>query len=203
MKSVVMLIKTTAIGGFVFLLPLVLLVVLFGKAFGIMRTISTPVAGLISADKFAGYAVADLVALIVLLTVTLLAGLLARSSVFDSFYQKLDAIILQIVPGYSYLKGMTGSLSDEDAEKALIPVAVIQDDIVQFGYEIERLPDNWVAVYLPSAPDARSGNVGIFSADRIRPLDTSFAAVAGCMKTLGRGSGDILSTTTKQLRSSK
>ena len=127
MKTLASLIKTTVLGGVVFLLPLVLLVVIVGKAFNIMKTLSTPAANLISADKFAGYAVADLLAITVLLLITLLAGLLARSSVFDGFYQKLDAIILQIIPGYSWVKGMTGSLSDADAEKTLKPVAVIQD----------------------------------------------------------------------------
>jgi uncharacterized membrane protein len=201
MKTVASLIKTTVLGGVVFLLPLVLLVVIVGKAFNIMKTLSTPAANLISAEKFAGYAVADLLAITVLLLITLLAGLLARSPVFDDFYKKLDAIILQIIPGYSWVKGMTGSLSDADAEKTLKPVAVIQDDMVQIGYEVERLPDNWVAVFLPGAPDTRSGSVGYFTDDRVKPLDTSFAGIAGCLKTLGRGSSEILSTSTKTFRS--
>ena len=201
MKTIVSLAKTTAVGGLVFLLPLVLLVVIVGKAFNITRTISMPLANLISADKFAGYAVADLLAITVLLVITLLAGILARSPVFDGFYQKLDAIILQIIPGYSWVKGMTGSLSDADAEKTLIPVAVVQDDMVQIGYEVERLPDDWVAVYLPGSPDTRSGNVGFFTQDRVKPLDANFTAIAGCLKTLGRGSSEILSASTKTFRS--
>jgi uncharacterized membrane protein len=200
MKTMASLIKTTVLGGVVFLLPLVLLVVIVGKAFNIMRTLSTPAANLISAEKFAGYAVADLLAITVLLAITLLAGVLARSAAFDDFYKKLDAIILQVIPGYSWIKGMTGSLSDADAEKTLIPVAVIQDDMVQIGYEVERLPDNWVAVFLPGAPDTRSGSVGFFTHDRIKPLDTNFAGIAGCLKMLGRGSSEILSGATKTFR---
>ena len=105
MKTIASLVKTTAIGGLVFLLPLVLLVVVFGKAVKIIKTVSMPVADLISAEKFAGYAVADLLALTVLLVVTLLAGLLARSPLFDKFYKKIDAVILQVFPGYSYIRG--------------------------------------------------------------------------------------------------
>ena len=184
----------------VFLLPLVLLVVVIGKAFNIMRTVSTPVAKLISADKLAGYAVADVLAITALLVLTLLAGLLARSPIFDNFYRKVDEIIVQVIPGYSWIKGMTGSLSDADAEKTLKPVAVIQDDMVQLGYEVERLPDNWVAVFLPDAPDTRSGSVGFFTDDRVVPLDTSFASIAGCLKTLGRGSSEIMADSLGSLR---
>ena len=203
MKTVASLFKTTVIGGLVFLIPLVLLVGLVGKAFNIMRTVSTPVVNLISAEKFAGYAVADLLAITALLFIALLAGLLARSSLFDGFYQKLDAVILQVIPGYSYIKGMTGSLSDTDAEKTLKPVAVIQDDMVQIGYEVERLPDNWVAVFLPGAPDTRSGSVGYFTDDRIRRLDTNFAGLASCLKTLGRGSREVISNTQQLQRNAQ
>lgn len=196
MKAITSLVKSTAIGGVVFLLPLVLAVVVFGKAFSIVKTVSMPVANLISAEKFAGYAVADLLALTMLLVVTLLAGILARSPVFGEFYRKIDAIILQLIPGYSYMKGMTGSLSDSDAEQSLKPVAAIQDDTVLIGYEVERLTDGWVAVYLPGAPDARSGSVAYFTDDRIVPLDTDFAGIASCLKTLGRGSDKIIQDTT-------
>ena len=200
MKAVASLIKTTAVGGLVFVLPLVAVVVIVGKAFNIIKTISKPVAELISAEAFLGYAVADLIAITALLLITLLAGVLARSPVFDNFYQKLDAVILQLIPGYSWVKGMTGSLSDADAEKTLKPVAVIQDDMVQLGYEVERLPDNWVAVFLPDAPDTRSGSVGFFTDDRVVPLDTSFASIAGCLKTLGRGSSEIIANSRGSLR---
>ena len=200
MKTIASLVKTTAIGGLVFLLPLVLLVVVFGKAFNIIKTVSMPLVNLISAEKFVGYAVADLITLTVLLVVTLLAGLLARSPVFDNFYKKIDAVILQVFPGYSYIKGMTGSLSDSEAEQSLKPVAAIQDDTVLIGYEVERLSDGWVAVYLPGAPDAQSGSVAYFTDDRIVMLDTDFAGIASCLKTLGSGSSKIISDTARLRR---
>jgi uncharacterized membrane protein len=200
MKTMGSLIKATALGGVVFLLPLVLLVVVVGKAFNIMKTVSMPVANLISAEKFAGYAVADLLAISALLLLTLLAGLLARSPAFDDFYRKIDAIILQVFPGYSWIKGMTGSLSDSEAEQSLISVAVVQDDAVQIGYEIERLSDGWVAVYLPDAPNTRSGSVAFFTEDRVVPLDTDFAGIANCLKKLGRGSSELIPNTSRLRR---
>ena len=197
MKTIASLLKTTAIGGLVFLIPLVLLVAVAGKAFNIIKVVSAPLGNLISAENFAGYAVADLLTLTVLLVVTLLAGMLARSPVFDSFYKKVDAVILQVFPGYSYIKGMTGSLSDSDAEQSLKSVAVIQDDMVVIGYEVERLTDGWVAVYLPSAPDTRSGSVAYFTDDRIVSLDADFKGIAGCLKKLGRGSKEVIPETSR------
>lgn len=203
MKTLGTLLKTTALGGLVFLLPLVLLVVVIGKAFNIVKTVSSPLADYVSANSFAGYAVVDLLALTVLLLLTMLAGILARSPVFDNFYRKIDGIILQVFPGYSWVKGMTGSLSDSEAEKSLKPVAVIQDDAVQIGYEVERLADGWVAVYLPGVPNTRSGNVVFFTHDRVVELDTNFAGIASCLKTLGRGSSEIISDTSQLRRNAQ
>ncbi len=200
MKTLGSLIKATALGGVVFLLPLVLLVVVVGKAFNIVKTATSPLANYIDASTFAGYAVVDLLALAVLLLVSLFAGLLARSPVFDNFYRKIDAISLQVFPGYSWIKGMTGSFSDSEAEQSLKSVAVIQDDAVQIGYEVERLADGWVAVFLPDAPNTRSGSVAFFTDDRIVPLDTDFAGIASCLKTLGRGSSKIISDTPRLRR---
>ena len=89
MKTLGSLIKTAALGGIVFLLPLVLLVVVVGKAFNIVKSVSMPLANLISAEKFAGYAVADLLTLIVLIVITVLAGMLARSRRSDCQTQDL------------------------------------------------------------------------------------------------------------------
>jgi len=111
MKTFGSLIKATALSGIMFLLPLVLLVMFVGKAFNIVKTVSSPLANSVSASSFAGYAVVDLLALTVLLLVSLFAVLLATSPVFDNSYQKVDAIILQMVPGYSWIKGMAGIAS--------------------------------------------------------------------------------------------
>ena len=192
MKSIGNLLKSTALGGIVFLLPLVLLAVILEKAFKIIKVLSDPLANLLPFDALAGYAVADILAVLILFLITLVAGLLAKSPIFDGVYQKLDAIILQVFPGYSWIKGMTGSLSDTEAQEFLKPVVAVQDDVVQMGYEVERLPHGWVAVYIPGAPNSRSGSVAYFTEDRIRSLDTNFAGLANCLKTLGRGSSGFV-----------
>ena len=95
--------------------------------------------------------------------------------------------------------GFADDRLDADAEPSLKSVAIIQDDMVLIAYEVERLTNGWVAVYLPGAPDTCLGGVAYFTEDRIVPLDTDFASIAGCLKTLGRGSSKIISDT-PQLR---
>ena len=120
--------------------------------------------------------------------------MLAGSRGGQKLYKKLDALLLQMIPGYAWVKGVTGGIRDEDAEELLKPVLVRFDDQFQFAFEVERVADGLVAVYLPGSPDPRSGTVSFVADDRVKPVDTSFTAVTKACKNLGRGSAVILSS---------
>jgi len=187
------LIGTTLIGGVLFLIPLVFVVVVFGKAFQIMKVIATPLDALIEAENFAGFAVVEILTVLIMIVCCLLAGMIARSPWGQKINKKLDAILLQMIPGYAWVKGMTGDIRDEDAEEALKPVLVKFDDQFQVAFEVDRATNGLVAVYLPGAPDPRSGAISYVTADRVRPVDTGFKDLVKICKNLGRGSAAKLS----------
>ena len=192
MNSLRRLIRTTLIGGVLFLIPLVFVVVVVGKAFQIMKVVATPLGKLISAESFAGYTVVELLTVIIMILFCLLAGTLARSPWGRKVNEKLDAVLLQMIPGYAWVKGITGGIRDDDAEELLKPVLVRFDDQTQLAFEVDRAADGWVAVYVPGAPDPRSGSVSYVTGDRIQPVDTRFKAVVKICKNLGRGSTEML-----------
>ena len=187
------LIRTTLIGGVLFLIPLVFVVVVVGKAFQIMKVVATPLGKLVSVESLAGYTVVELLTVIIMILCCLLAGTLARSPWGRKVNEKLDAVLLQMIPGYAWVKGITGSISDDDAEVLLKTVLVRFDDQTQLGFEVDRGADGMVAVYVPGAPDPRSGAVSYVTGDRIQPVNAGFKAVVRICKNLGRGSTEMLS----------
>jgi uncharacterized membrane protein len=182
------LIRTTLIGGFLFLIPLVLVVVVLGKAFEIMKVVATPLSKLVPVESVAGFAKVEVLTALVLILSCLLVGMLARSPWGQKVNAKLDEMLLHIVPGYAWVKGMTGGIRDEDAEEVLKPVLVQFDDQSQLAFEVDRASDGLVAVFLPGSPDPRSGTVSFVAANRIQPVDAGFNAVVKICKNLGRGS---------------
>jgi uncharacterized membrane protein len=193
MNTLRRLIRDTLIGGVLFLIPLVFVVVVFGKAFQIMKVVAAPLGKLIIIESFAGFAIVEILTVLIMILSCLLAGAAARSPWGRKVNEKLDAILLQMIPGYAWVKGMTGDIHDEDAEEALKPVLVRFDDQFQLAFEVDRAADGLVAVYLPGSPDPRSGAVSYVTGDRIQPIDTGFKAVVKVCKNLGRGSTAILS----------
>ena len=191
MKRFRELIRATLIGGIIFLLPLVFVVVVIGKAFQIMKTVAAPLGRLIPFESVAGLAVVEILTVLIMILSCLLAGLVARSPAGKRIHEKLDTVLLQVIPGYAWVKGMTGAIRDEDAEKIFKPVLVEFDDQFQLGYEVDRTADELVAVYLPGAPDPRSGNVSYVTGERVKPIDAGFQTVSRISKHLGRGSSAI------------
>jgi uncharacterized membrane protein len=194
MNALQRLIRDTLIGGVLFLIPLVFVVVVFGKAFQIMKVVATPLGKLIAIESFAGFAVVEILTVFIMVLCCLLAGMLARSPWGKKLNEKIDVILLQMIPGYAWVKGMTGEIHDEDAEEVLKPVLVRFDDQFQLAFEVDRAADGLVAVYLPGSPDPRSGAVSYVTGDRIQPVDAKFNAVVKVCKNLGRGSTAMLSS---------
>ena len=192
MNNLRRLIRTTLIGGILFLIPLVFVVVVVGKAFQILKVVATPLAKLIPVEDFAGFAVVELLTASILILGCLLAGTLARSPWGRKVNEKLDAVLLQMIPGYAWVKGITGGIRDDDAEDLLKPVLVRFDDQTQLALEVDRATDGLVAVYVPGAPDPRSGAVSHVTGDRIQPVNVGFKTVVKVCKNLGRGSTGML-----------
>lgn len=184
-------IRTTFLGGVVFVVPLVCVFVLVGKAFEIMKLVGTPLSKVIPVSDVAGIPVAELMTGFLLFVCCLAAGLAAKSPVGRKLHRKLDSVLLELVPGYAWIKGMTGDISDQDARKLFQPVLVRFDDQYQIGYLADKAASRFATIYFPGAPNARSGTISIVETDRLKLLDLDFGTINKLCKKLGRGSGAL------------
>ena len=140
-------IKTTILGGLVFLVPVVIVVAVVGKAFNIMKLVANPMGTLIPTDYIGGIAVANLLVLLAIVLLCFVAGVIARSASAKKAYRALDTALLAM-PGYAFVKGFTESMNNsEEAAKSLLPVIVRLDDNAQIGFEVERIDGGSVVVY--------------------------------------------------------
>lgn len=185
-------IKTTIIGGLIFLLPFVVIISVVGKAVKTMMVVAKPFVGLLPFKSIAGVAAINILAIFLLILLCFLAGLLAKSSMGKRSFNWLDTKLLLIIPGYSFIKGFAGSIESEDADKVMKPVLAKLDDQTLLGFEVERLSDGQLVVFLPGSPDTTSGTVAYMTEDRIERVDIDFTATYKILRTLGRGSEQII-----------
>ena len=183
--------KTTVLGGVLFLVPVVIFLAVIGKALKITSKLAAPIAGQLGFETIAGIAVAQVIAIFMLVLICFIAGLAAKTTHAKRFVQSLEANVLEKIPVYDFLKTKTTSvLNSEDAEK-MKSVLVRLDDSWQVAFEVERVEEGHVVIFMPGAPDPWSGSVRMVTEDRVTPLDLSIASAAKLMKRLGRGSHQI------------
>lgn len=191
-------IKTTALGGLLFLVPVIILIVIFEKAHQMATRLAAPIAAFVTVERLVGIAIIDLLTIALVVLICFLAGLAARTPWAVRLISDLESTILSKVPAYDLVKTkLTAQLHfEKDADS--LPVLARFDDQWQIAFEMERLSGGYVVVYLPGAPDAWSGSVSVVTEDRITPLDAKLTETQRIFKNMGRGAGGLLEKTLKQ-----
>jgi uncharacterized membrane protein len=192
MKAFLQFAKTTIVGGMIFLVPAVVATIVIGKALQFSTKLVSPVLIFVPVDTAAHAVIADILAIVLILLACFLAGLLARSTWASEFMRKLEERFLLRIPGYTLIKGVMDSMSGDEARISMRPVLMSLDDSSQLVFEIERLADGRVVVFVPGAPDPRSGSVLVVQAQRVAPLPISVGQALQNLRMAGRGTGKFL-----------
>jgi len=185
--------KTTAIGGLLILLPLIVVLGFLGYG------VSAVVAAYEPLQKFelfktpAGVAILFVVTLGIVLGLCFSAGLVARRAIVQQFSQTVEKKLMLVFPKYAIYKDLlAGNIGGGENMPTLTPVSIRGDEMIRLGFEADRLPGGLVVVYLPGSPDSWIGTLALVSPDRVQPLDVPFNDALGIFERLGRDSSQQL-----------
>jgi uncharacterized membrane protein len=189
MKSIVDAVKSIAIGGVLFLIPLTVAVVVVGKVLGVLQAVAEPMAEFLPTDTILGFGLAQVIAIAILLFVCLIAGLIARSAIGRLVGGKIEGVLLAAIPGYAVLKGLVEQVLKSSEQAAQFkPVLVPVRAGVRPAFEVERLPSGEVVVFTPGSPNVWSGQVAYLDPDQVRPLDLGVGEMFHSLEQMGIGS---------------
>ncbi len=185
--------KTTALGGILFLLPLVVVSVLLGYVYSFVIVVYEPLQERIPVSTPTGLGILFLIAVAIILLLCFVSGLLARRAIGRKFSQTVEKQLMMVFPKYAIYKDLlAGNIGGDENFPSLKPVCVRFDDCRRFAFESDRCADGLVTVYLPGAPDAWMGVVTLVTSDRVEPIDIPFTEFLGIFERLGRNSNDLL-----------
>lgn len=180
--------KTTILGGLIFIAPLAMMAILFTKVYQFSMVVVDPIDKLIPIQTIAGVALVNLLAILLILVVCFLCGLLAKTAFLAAKVNVVDGFLIDLIPGYAVAKGVIGSVAQEDDVAALLsPVIVRFDDYDQIAFEIER-DESRAVIFLPGAPSTWAGSTVIVDIARVRKIDVPTHHTVKLMRVLGRGS---------------
>lgn len=180
--------KTTILGGIIFLVPIAMIAILLTKAYHIGMAAAGPIDRMIPFDNIGGIALVNILAIALIVLLCFICGVLARIAFVATRINSLDGLLIDLMPGYAVAKGVIGSVANQEEISALLtPVLVRFDDYSQIAFEIER-NETEAVIFLPGAPSTWSGSTVMVDLARIQKIDAPTHKTVKTMRVLGRGS---------------
>ena len=192
MKAFVGFLKTTLLGGVLFLVPFTIGIYVLREAISVIHPLAIRLLGRFHDVSILGVAGGLLAAILALLLLCFLAGLLARTGLGKGFTARLEDKVLMQIPGYGLLKSMAAGWAEQPGASSFQVALVRTGEAWQLGFVVDRLPDGRRVVFMPEAPSSLSGPVLVLPEDCVQPLDARVGEALKCLKRLGAGSAELL-----------
>lgn len=188
MKTLAEFTKTTLIGGVLVILPIYIAVLLLAKTIKGMLALLAPV----TAQVPAGLQFRQIIAIVLLIAVCFVVGLVVRTGPGLRAKNAFERVVLEKLPGYTFLRGLAKRLTGRGDEHTLQPALVAFDDALVPALIVEELENGSYTILVPSAPTPMAGNIYIVSRERVHPVDMPFAKAIGVFSKWGTGAGEFL-----------
>ena len=192
MKKIFDFVKTMVIGGVLFFIPLIILIVILQKAFQIAAVLVMPIIKLLNVTHIFGIGVEIIVAIAIILFILYLGGLISKTSRAKKAVKKIEDALLSKVPGYDMIKNMGESFVGIEGNTSISTVLARIEDAWQYGFLIEEIEGEQYAVYVPGSPNPMSGSVYILEKARIKKTNIPLQAAMKSLRGLGIGSNELL-----------
>jgi uncharacterized membrane protein len=192
MNKLLGFIRTTLVGGLLFLVPIIVLGFVIGKAMGIAHHFVPLFEKPIESMQLGHILTPGVFAALLVVLFCFAAGLFARTAPAKGVAGFLDSRILINIPGYALFRSMSGGSAGIESFAQQPVLVAIEEEAWQIAFVVEKLSAARIAVYVPGVPEARSGSLYFLAPDRVKPMDISPAAAFQVLRRMGVGSGELL-----------
>jgi uncharacterized membrane protein len=190
MSTIWKYLRTTLVGGLLFLLPAVIIVVVAQKAFQLAMKVLQPLVAALPEELAIGTLAPYITVILALVLVCFVAGLVARSATGSRFSHTVENLILGKLPGYTFIRSMFAGTSPVDTP---VEVALVEmEGMFVIAFVMERLTNGFVTVFIPSAPTPHAGAVYFARAEQLRVINIGLAEAMHFISKLGLGAGKAL-----------
>lgn len=205
MKKLARFFKTTLIGGFVVILPVLIILAVFKWMFdSIIERIEPITAFIVTSTQFQRI-LADSISVMIIIVICFLVGLLVRTRLGSFIYGFFEDKLLKRIPGYRMVKETISQffLADKRLFSSVALVNLFGDDIMVTALITDEHSDGSFTVFLPTAPNPTSGNIFHVRGDRVHKLDISIEEAMKTVISCGVGSKRLFEQLFEQDRGPK
>jgi uncharacterized membrane protein len=187
MQSIAEFTKTTLIGGVLILLPIYLSVLLLLKALGGIVALVSP----ITQGLPESLPLREVIAMLLLIAACFACGIAVRTGPGLRAKNAFERTVLEKIPGYALIRGLTGKIvGEEDEQTFTVVLAEIEDALVP-AFLVEDCDDDTCAIFVPSVPTPAAGSIYIIAKSRVHPVDVPFTKAVSVISKWGSGASEL------------
>jgi uncharacterized membrane protein len=177
------------ITGFIFIMPVLIVVAVLMKFWQQMLKVGGLLSRLLRIDTVLGPSGDAVLAVVFFILVCIVAGLLIRISFLRRISERMDRRLNDLIPGYSQIRSeATKKIGVERPQEPLFDACLVRmQELSQPAYIIEQNPDGTQTVFVPQAPSFTTGQVYVVDPSRVKRIPINSAALNAYLKALGKG----------------
>jgi uncharacterized membrane protein len=199
MKSSLNFVKTTIIGGIVFLIPFAIVVYVIQQIYSTLYEVVSPLLTSLGIQSIAGGIITVIVIILLILLISFTAGLIVKMSFAKRTGAFFENLALRYIPGYNklradVLKNVNKKLAQDETNFYDKWQAVIIKDNAgwKIAFIVEETKENIITIFEPHSADLLKGAVKMISKEDIKSIPIENDKAISYLKNYGIGASELL-----------
>ena len=193
-------VKTTLLGGFLVVIPVVILIFVLNGLYNFFAENLRPITKVLIETAQLNEFLASILSIIIILLLFFIVGLIIKTRFGHYVYSQFDEKILKRIPFYKIIKETVVQLfaSDKSLFKSVALVNLYCTETLVTAFITDEHEDGSYTVFVPSGPAPTAGFVYHLKGEYVHKIDYPVDQALRTIISLGVGSKELI----KQLRSS-
>jgi len=188
MRRIANFLWTTILGGVLVVVPVAVSTVLVVHALAAVTALLQPITSELPADV----ALPSIIALVIVVVVCFIAGVVVRTGPGRWAQDALERYLLDRIPGYTLVRGLTGRITGQEAGTTFAVAMVEIEEALVPAFIVEEHDDGRYTVFVPSVPTPAAGTVYVLTPERVHLVDVPLTKAVSVISKWGAGSRDLV-----------
>jgi uncharacterized membrane protein len=189
-------VKTSILGGVVVVMPLALFIFVFMWLFRLITNLIQPFTTVLVSHFHLMEVVADVFAVILILTGCFLVGILVKTKLGNFIQENFEKRIMNRAPGYALIKTTVMQFLGRGRLpfSSVALVRAFENNTLMTGFITEQHSDERYTVFVPTGPNPTTGYIFHLKKEFVHPVSVSAEEAFRSIISCGVGSQKIIQT---------
>lgn len=187
--------KTTFFGGFLVVLPIIVLIFVLNWFYEFLIDNIRPITNLLIQTARMSEVVAAIIAVVIMLLLFFLVGLLVQTRLGKFFFEIFENHVLKRIPIYRIIKETVIQLfgGEKMIFKGVALVRPFHNDTLITSFITDESSNGYITVFIPSAPAPTGGYIYHIKKEYVIKIDFPVEQAMRTVLSLGAGSKEFIS----------